>query len=169
MKRKLLEIQRALESELYNSALVLTLILPDICAKVEYYNTKKINIGKKYALWFDTYAKKYFIRKATILPSNECTNITLIDGKTCWALRCAVLHSGNFYLGRGDQTLYNKITLHAHKKGSSTYKHELIDGDYVEIDVINFCQSLCEAVFEYYESVSDKSLFDIDEIRILSW
>lgn len=168
MDRKIQEISKALDAKLYNCALALTLTLPDICAKVE-YRGKDWGNGRKYRSWFDVFAKPMFTFKALVLPTNETVTSNTIDADTCWKIRCAVLHSGNYKPTNTSESRFNHITFHAHDPSSEIWEHEIIDGRRIEIDVIKFCHLLCSAALEYYESVDDKSVFDIDEVTLLDW
>ena len=49
LKQMIEEIENALESELYLAALTMTLILPDICSKLEYPSITKT--GERYKKW----------------------------------------------------------------------------------------------------------------------
>lgn len=169
MIAKINEIRNALALHLYNCALALALTLPDICAKVEYRDRSDLGKGAKYRTWFDTYAKHKFTYQATQLPAGSIVPITTIDGKTCWKLRCAVLHAGNFSSEGGADRKYNQITVHAHKSDSYFKEHEIVDGKKIELDVNRFCLRMCEAAETYYNNSEDKSAFDVDEVRILTW
>lgn len=95
------EIKNAIASHNYLSALVLSLMIPDICSK--YDNKNNGNEEKKYIKWFNTYVyKKYYnvpnnkqIRKTKL--RKEMYKIKF-NGSTCYALRNAIFHSGNPYL-----------------------------------------------------------------------
>lgn len=93
------EINKAIDCKNYLSALSLTLMIPDICSKV-------IGLNKKagYVKWFN----KYVYRKYYDFPKNKQiktvskkirdTYKIKFNGNTCYALRCAILHSGNSYI-----------------------------------------------------------------------
>jgi hypothetical protein len=89
-----------------------------------------------------------------------------IDGNTCYKLRCAVLHAGNFEI---DQCKYKKIFIHGHDQKSKTYEHEFTDDGKFHMDVNKFCALLCLAVEEYYESVPDKTKFKTEDVVVLDW
>ena len=167
MITKINEIRTALDAQLYNCALALALTLPDICAKVEYHNRPNWRKGKKYQEWFDNYAKQKFTYRTTRVPSNETIYVTTMDGETCWALRCAVLHAGNYNVS--SKSKYEKIGIHAHRADGLCFEHEVVDGKRIEVDVTLFCRNICVAAETYYQSIKDKRLFEIDEVRILTW
>lgn len=77
MEKILNSIKQSLDDENYYSALVLSLIIPDICGKFENSNQRS---SKRYSEWFNKYlGKKY---------SN------FLSGNDCHALRCSFLHEG---------------------------------------------------------------------------
>ena len=94
---KINEIRRALNLELYNCALALALTLPDICGKVEFPNENK---NSRYKSWFRKYAEPLFTGPAIVLPGNEIVDDTIFTNEECWALRCSVLHAGNYDVKR---------------------------------------------------------------------
>jgi len=69
------EIQLALDNKCFLAALALALIIPSICGRYKYRGEKE---GAYYAKWY-----------------NDNTDYDVIDGKKCYALRCALFHYGN--------------------------------------------------------------------------
>lgn len=154
------EIRKALELDLYNCALALTLTLPDICGKVEYPNEKS---KKRYINWLENYATSFFTEPTLLLPSEENIEYTWLLKEECYALRCAVLHSGNYEL---NEVGLIKVEIHVHKKDGENYSHIVKGEHYVDWDLIKLCETLCNAAEEYYLNSSDKNKFDVSEIRI---
>lgn len=159
--RKINEVRAAIDSQLYNCALALALTLPDICGKVEYPNEK--SSGKRYQNWFNNYALGFFTESAIKLPEESTVPIVWFSAKECWALRCSVLHAGNYDTDGIDLSL---ITLHAHIRDAKNYSHMARDSQFVDWDVIYICEKLCSASEEYYNSTHNKKLFLLDEVRI---
>jgi len=90
------EINSAIDSRNYLSALVLSLMIPDICSKHDKVTDYKNS--NKYVKWFDKYVyKKYYNypRKSEIknVKNKEMYKIKF-NGSTCYALRNAIMHSG---------------------------------------------------------------------------
>lgn len=164
MKNKISEIKQALSLRMYNSALALALTLPAICAKVEFDDIEQDS--QKYIAWFDKHAIGKFTFRTNRIPDGKPSTIITIDGKTCYKLRCAVLHAGNF---EAKKCKYEKIIIHGHDQSSEIYEHELFDGPNAHIDINKFCNLLCSAVEEYYDSFDDKSKFNIDNVIALNW
>ena len=165
MKKKILEVKQALSNRLYNSALALTLTLPSICARAE-YDALIDGDRKTYVEWFNKYAIEKFTFRTNRIPDGKPSKIITIDGDTCYKLRCAVLHAGNFEIFK---CKYEKIIIHAHDQDSEIYEHELIDSPNAYFDIHKFCFLLCSAVEEYYDSFEDKSKFDTDNVVVLDW
>ena len=160
---KIVEIEKALEAELYNCALALALTLPDVCGKVEFPNCGN---KKRYKDWFSLYALPCFTVEATKLPSEEIVEYTWLSAEECWALRCAFLHAGNYDV---DCATLANVHIHVHKRDGENYSHMVRDSKYVDWDVIELCKKLCLAAREYYFSIEDKTRFDLDEVRIDKW
>jgi hypothetical protein len=70
-------IESALKEKNWYSALILSLIVPDICAKLEGGHAHS---SKRYPAWFDKYLKSEYD--------------TFLSGDDCYALRCSYLHEG---------------------------------------------------------------------------
>ena len=163
LQNKISEIRRALNLELYNCALATALTLPDICGKVEFPNEYS---RERYTKWFDKYVRDQFTAVATKLPEELEVKYQWLRADECYALRCAVLHSGDY---KPEKVELSKIYLHAHKREWENYSHIIRDSKYIDAVVIDLCEKLCLAAEEYYNSVEDKNRFDLDEVRIDTW
>lgn len=114
MDRIATAIEDAIDKKCFLPALALSLVIPDICAKYDYpdiYKKKAEYKGHKgqgaaYAKWYDE-----CIAKADIDP---ITGTGLIDGKSCWKLRCDFLHSGTVdldnFMSDNDKHITFKLT-----------------------------------------------------------
>ena len=171
MLKKIDEIYRAMENNCYHCALALCLTLPDICAKIAYPEISKL--GEAYELWFNK----------NVLQSYHFPNGSeIINGKTCYLLRCAFLHSGNFDLKKRHKDVkIQSFLLHIGKtnKGyndlinviyktctdAETGEKKIIpDKIYCDIDVELLCRNMCLAVKKFYNSIEDKSVFNDEYI-----
>ena len=163
MLQKIADIKKSLDSGSYQSALALTLTLPDICRQVEYGNTKTGTEG--YPTWIDTY-----------VDFSECyigfgTEEAELNGKICYALRCSFLHCGN------DDILSQKVAKNCTIDNFELRKPNGIEGGYgyayriknlqsgdkeisTIFDVEFFCTLICDAVEKYYNNHSNKNEFD---------
>jgi hypothetical protein len=78
MESLLNSIRKSLQEENWYGALVLALIIPDICGKLE---EPSLGSQARYAAWFETYlGQKYR---------------GFLSGNDCYALRCSYLHEGS--------------------------------------------------------------------------
>lgn len=161
--KKTNEIRIALNNKLYNCALTVALTLPDICGKVECPNT---SIAYRYKNWFKKYAEPKFTVSATQLPSNKIIQYTWLRANECYALRCAVLHAGNYDT---EKIGLSQLHFHAHLREKTNYSHMVRDSSSADFDVIQLCETLCNAAEEYYENSNNKELFALDEVIIEDW
>lgn len=146
INRMIDEINIALNSRLYLTALTSALTLPDVCGKVEFPDKKT---GDRYKSWFTKYV----------------TNGN-ISAEDVYALRCSLLHEGNTTpndkTGNHFQLMVNSLAegLGIDFCFNSTVKHADGPSD-KEIDVyVGFlCTVICNAVKEYYRANKDKFSF----------
>ena len=162
MEKRIKEIRKAIDNELYYCALSLALTLPDICGKNEYPNESN---RRRYVNWFNNYAKSLFTCVATVLPDNETQEYVWFSAEECYALRCAYLHAGNYELNRVD---LKNVHLHAHIRDGNNYSHIIRNSIFADWDVIEICKNLCDAV-ELYCSNHTACDMMTDEIRIEQW
>lgn len=172
-------IENAIEKRCFLPALALSLVIPDICAEYDYpeiYNKKAEYNGRKghgaaYSKWYDENIGNYDI--------DPTTGIGLIDGKTCWKLRCEFLHSGSIdlddFMSIDDKCITFKIVS---SEFSTDIKH-FIGGcsgvSYsedrkkmdIEIDVGNFCGKIL-AVFRH-SYLSDDNFIKTTENKALNY
>ena len=175
IERLINEINLALDHNLYFSALALTLILPDACARVEYPN--KIP-SERYKIWYKTYIGN------RIIASEECPNI---DETVAYNIRCCFLHEGNPNVN--DKSKISKLELIFQDKDPSPdieikenniiinlkyfdmYCTDSTTGDKIyRLNVRSYCEWVCKHVIEYYNNNKDKFSFDYtvvdwDEIK----
>jgi hypothetical protein len=160
---KIKEIRKAIECECYLSALVLSLTLPDICGKIKYPdfkdNKEKRQAAKQYKTWYDNYVKPLYYIDDEDAPEFQ------FDGTLCYALRCSLLHEGNFELkDRDEKTLIDGFKLHVDKVlgypniHSSYYEK---DGKrFIDIDAYGLCFLICKAAKDFYDKYEDKAIFE---------
>lgn len=157
-------IEDAIEKRCFLPALALSLVIPDICSKYDYpdiYDGKtkyrgRTGQGAAYAKWYDKNIGDYDI--------DPTTGIGLIDGRTCWKLRCEFLHSGSIDLDKSmgsisdDKCITFKITA---SKFSSDLKYmgggcsgveysENKKNLDIEMDVGNFCAKILAVLRHTY-------------------
>lgn len=173
------EIERAVANKMYQSALTLTLTLPDICGKAEFPSAK---VRIRYQAWFDKYVTPLYMPKHFV--SLESHDTRIMTGDVCYALRCSYLHSGNDDIGnKGKEAILSNDD----KNHIITYKLILtIDEDdndgiecntdnstqereyIVRINIPKMCCKICEATRAYIHSHGDLSAFDESSISVYS-
>lgn len=82
-------LDRSLQERNWHAALVMSLTLPDLCAKAS--NPARKTNGAKYAAWFDEFVGPKYKRP---VGADRRLHVFL-SGNDCYALRCALLHEGS--------------------------------------------------------------------------
>lgn len=151
------EIHMALGVNIFRPALALTLTLPDICSHITYPDIK--GVGERYVRWCNEYVRD-FIKSETYS-----------FGDFAFALRCAVLHSGNTELEDKNGKKYPKVGLKICSRidnGSyvsadikSNINNSFLNS-YVRLDVRQFCEEICIAVQKFY--IDHKDNVDIQKL-----
>lgn len=156
MKNKIKEIRIALDSGAYLPALALSLTLPDICGQIEY---PKYKAGKRYIDWYNKYVKPLHFIKDNDMPHSQ------FDGKMCYALRCAFLHSGNFELNQkkeNDKMIQFNLHVSKNKTEYIICNRYCLNGNItiIDLDAYGICYYIAHAAQEFYFYHEDKRIFD---------
>ncbi|UUD37257.1 Uncharacterised protein [Mycoplasmopsis californica] len=83
------EVNSSLNSENYISALIVALVIPDVCGKILYPSA---STTERYKKWFDKYIGDY--EQSPLAKKDSKWNLPYMDGYACYKLRCAMLHEG---------------------------------------------------------------------------
>lgn len=174
------EIEFALKNKMYQSALALTLTLPDICGQVEMPSAR---VGARYKSWFDQYVAPLYIPK--YIADIAAPQKRIIDGSVCYRLRCSYLHAGSDFIKemegknaiRSEEDAAYKISYHLFltidedsadgiecNTDNSTKEREYI----VHINVPTLCRKVCEAARNYIQGHSNPSAFNKNIIWVFS-
>ena len=124
------EIEKALQSGFYYTAIVMTLTLPDICAALESPDGRTER--KLYKKWYNDNLSLKF------------PNLTASD---CYSLRCGVVHQGRMGLA-GSQFGRVIFTLPS-RRGTA---HNCVINDALQFDAISFCNDVLEVVRKWLET-----------------
>ncbi len=165
------EIEKALDNEMYLSALALTLTLPDICGKAEY--PSEDSPSKRYKEWFNKYIGEY------IKPPDAFDYTDLFScGDVIYKLRCSVLHEGNPNLKQNKEfkkkNRVDRFILSIDREtacGSCSVTYGTQNGKWmvgnvtVEINIVSFCKDLCLEATNYYNDNKEK--FDFFNYEII--
>ena len=139
MQKIIDSVYSALDYENWHAALFVSLTLPDICSALEHGKTS----GEKYANWFKQNLSQYK---------------GFLSGNDCYALRCALLHSGKDDISdqKKKEVLDHYVFL---TKGShcNLIKDCIFNGEkksFLQLNVQNFCEDICKAVESWLASSS---------------
>ena len=134
------------------AALVLSLVLPDICGKLEYPTFKS---KKRFELWFDTYLKKY----NEILIGN--TNVVFMTSLDFYALRCSILHEASEDLANQQASdILDKV------KFTTMSSHRNKIGKILQLNVKCFCEEICNEVENWLNDISTNEEV-VERIKLL--
>lgn len=177
MLDKISEIRKALQNGMPESALALTLTLPDICGQILYPNEKYV--GKRYKDWLKQYipAEAFDVNHDAALTNfNGGTDpgFPKLDAVDIYKLRCKLLHNGNDDIVTKETTMdrfiFRKIGTGdaringygAHYPYSSSIDRDSQTGEEFrtfEIDLDYFCEVIYKAAEKFYQDQSDKTVF----------
>lgn len=178
MDRIATAIEDAIKKRCFLPALALSLVIPDICAKYDYpdiYNRQDEYNGYKgqgaaYAKWYDENIGNYDI--------NPDTGIGLLDGKSCWKLRCEFLHSGSIdldnFMSKDDKHITFKLTSSQYSDlkwtigGCSmvTYSEDKKNQD-IELDIVNLCGKILAVLRHSY--LTNDNFIKSTENKVLNY
>lgn len=130
METILMEIERALDAELYYLATAMALTVPDICAALEDPNGE--SSGLKYKAWYNENLAQLY------------TNITDAD---CWSLRCGVLHQGRC----GHPNMQYGRILFAVPNIQGNVFHNNIMNDALNLDAEIFCRDVVHCARAWFK------------------
>ena len=90
LQRLIDDMNNALSANCYFAALSIALMLPDICGKAEYPDSK---VGERYKAWYDAFVGKYEILS---VPEGwpDDTKMSYLSGEVVYSLRNSFLHQG---------------------------------------------------------------------------
>jgi hypothetical protein len=151
------EIEKAIQAELFLSALALALTLPDICGRAAYPDIRES--GKRYKTWYDEYITKY--DEPDSLDLGECLKF---DGAACWGLRCALFHSSEM-----PDVKFDTFQLSIVRPDSGVYSggfrgYSWSDSDKTnrkskaQINIVDLSFRLCQSAKAFYQS--NMTVFD---------
>lgn len=162
MENILISIEDSLQNKNWYSALILSLILPDICAKLE--GSKKYS-SERYPEWFNKYlGDKYS---------------GFLSGHDCHALRCSLLHEGHSNIEERDAKEKRKTRdvldrfvfisngSHRIRLSNCQFGGSRYDGkDILLLSVTDFCQDMVKATKQWLDDTTvTKNLAEMLEIN----
>ena len=135
-------VRQSVADKNWYAALTVALTLPDIAARLDGRSGRS---GERYVSWFND----YLLKKYTVVYSPTESSVFL-NGKDCYALRCAFLHEGDFQItSQPIRTVLNDFKFVMPSGGSR--HNNLYDMSKVslELQVDTFCGEICDAVEEW--------------------
>lgn len=157
MKNILDSISKSLENKNWYSALVLSLIVPDICGQIE--NSKESS-RKRYSKWFNKYLGKQYD--------------TFLSGDDCYALRCSFLHegSGNIEEQKAQDVLDRFVFIskgaHCNRVSNCDFGGSRYDGkDFLQLSTFHFCQDIINATNEWLSDVKNDEAIQKNVVELL--
>ena len=153
------DIKIAKDNKAYISALALALTLPNILSNIEYGRSTH---RSEYIEWFDKWVFPYYKQPPS---ENEYINQGIenskFDGVNCYALRCALLHSGNYDLtfNKGRIHIFSLRVSEDNSHYGDVYMCDATPNPnhiYVSIDVKKLIDSILTGAQEYIAINEDK-------------
>lgn len=139
MKELVDSVLSSLKNKNWYSALIVSLILPDICGKIQYPNKRS---QERYTEWFNHYLIDIY---KGFLTANDC-----------YALRCSYLHEGSdIIIEQRAREILDSIVF------TTTPSHRnyvnLGGNKYLQLNVEKFCTDICIGVSKWLHDVADDS------------
>lgn len=173
MQRFTKAIELALDNKNWHAALTVALTLPDICGKLE---NPQASVKIRYSDWYDRYFKNGSLeRHPEHIKKSVSEENSFLNGKDCYLLRCAYLHSGNDDITdqpvkkaelKGQQIDSDVLTrFHFSKPGTNfIHNNKIISKDGVttlQLQIDEFCKDMCNSVKKWEEVASkDDSILE---------
>lgn len=158
MLEKIEQARKALESKCYQPTLALVLAMIEMCALVEYPNSKDKNGNLKYSFykkWFDNFI---YSKNKDLLTFNGFS----FKGKDCYKIRCSFLHGGYLEsISKGNDC--NKFSFIFSQEMASCYgkiKYGEIRKSFIRINISDFCNLILDSIEKYYNNRQNKEDFE---------
>lgn len=163
-------IEDAIKKRCFLPALALSLVIPDVCAQYDYPEIYKDGNGKAYAKWYDENIGNYDI--------DPTTGIGLIDGRSCWKLRCEFLHSGSIdldnFMSKDNKHITFKLTSSQYSNlkwtiggCSGVMYSEYENNQDIELDVVSLCGKILAVLRHSY--LTDDNFIKATENKSLNY
>jgi hypothetical protein len=140
------EIQRALNHELYYPAIMLSLTVPDICAALD--TEKGTTDGELYKKWYREFMADYM----EWLTDNDC-----------WHLRCGVVHQGR--MGH-PKNQYSRVYFTLPAEG---FAHKNITFDALNLDAVTFCKDMANAAQIWFKDAKNLPHVQANLVRLIQY
>lgn len=125
----LTEVEAALSASLYYMAVVLALMIPDICGALA--SADGVSSGLKYKNWYN---------------ANLASQYPSLSAHDCYKLRCGVVHQGR--LGHPDMQ-YSRVLFTLPNAQNNHYHNNIVQGA-LNLDAACFCRDVTDAARRWY-------------------
>lgn len=171
------EIKEALRNNCLITALNSAIILPDICAQVEF--PKERSSEKRYVDWCNKYLNcsgfvpEYIVDLNT--PREKWQKTRIINGNICYKLRCALLHAHNLNLSQKQNDnlpIFKLIKTTQNDTGqySNIFWHDKNqESREIWVDIRMLAMVLCNTALDYYNITNNAEKFRIHNIEIIDF
>lgn len=186
IKDRILEIKKHIEGENWQSALAMSLTLPDICGKIKYSGKSS---GLRYKKWFEDHCEQKYLKKRTRLTKSY-SNKAYFTGEMCWKLRNAFLHEGANDIKNWDnkdengeqvedidyefELSINGADMHGEIRGALIpFKNAKIDtnrkNNAVSLDIKRLCEVLTSEAYKFVEDKEYRESADLYTVNIVDY
>lgn len=165
------EIQQAMKNNMWQSALALSLTIPDICGQIEFSDlvqrrkdgTETRLVGQQYKAWFKKHVEPYFLVNLSTYE-NVIEDKSCFTAEMCWQLRNAFLHQGSDIVKPNSEKENFNFELQPSNYGSArTFCFSVDCSEFskvVQIGIQNLCTLLCDCGKNFYSSWDNKEDFE---------
>jgi hypothetical protein len=153
--------RKAIKEDNLYCALSLALMIPDICGSLE--NPGPGRSKQRYLAWYGKWA----------LPKFSVGGNAFITADDCFQLRCSLIHSGSAEIEPGtgavlDRFVFCDKTVGAHlNRFQSTVINGVDHGNFLQIKVDRFSESMYEAADEWDRSISGNQKIQAEKAKLL--
>lgn len=162
MQRFIESVRKAISDENWYAALSLSLLLPDICGRLD---RPDLSSKQRYVEWFRSWLEP------TYRTQIGASNFVFLSGADCYALRCSLAHEGRDDIEQ--QKSREVLTrFRFYKPHPSVVVHKNKIGNALQLQVDTFCEDVCQAVEKWLASHAgtrrlDEQLIQLIEIQDL--
>lgn len=138
-------IEKSLKDANWASALAISLMIPDICSKLEYFDIE--GVGNRYRKWFDEYLYEEYNNWQPMMSAHDF-----------YALRCSYLHAGETDISENKQRkIVDEFKFMAPKvsNGEFSGSHLIKINNYLILRIDSFCLEISVAVNKWIEKNRD--------------
>jgi hypothetical protein len=151
-------VESALADGNWYAALAVSLILPDICGKLQYPASRS---AQRYTRWFDGFVRAKYTRRSGPPGGEEHVFLT---GADCYALRCAYLHEGKADITEQRiRAALERFEFAAPRDRWLVHLNQVNQRLQLQVDV--FSRDMCDGVREWLQKVPGQDQIVAERLR----